>query len=53
MKKTWLNPEIENLEITKTAGGPIFNTTQDGEIWWNKEENRYEIPVGTTDDKSN
>ena len=50
MKKTWENATMETLEITATAGGPIFNKNQDGEAWWNQGENRWEIPVGEKED---
>ncbi len=46
MKRTWENATIEALEITATAGGPVYNDTQDGEAWWNQAENRWEKPVG-------
>lgn len=34
MKKIWEDASIETLEITETAGGTVYNTTQDGEVWW-------------------
>ena len=46
MKKTWENATMEALEITATAGGPVLNDTQDGETWWNKDQNRWERPFG-------
>ena len=46
MKKTWENATMETLEITATAGGTILNNTQDGETWWNEDQNRWERPCG-------
>ena len=46
MKKTWSEAKMEELEIRETAGGPILNNTQDGETWWNKDQNRWEKPFG-------
>lgn len=55
MKKVWLNAEMTELEIKETAGGPVFNMTQDGAVWWNPdkgEKGEYEIPVGEDDKHS-
>ncbi len=46
MKKAWENATLESLEFVATAGGSIYNETQDAEAWWHEEENRWEIPVG-------
>lgn len=46
MKKTWQNATLETLEINATAGGPVYNTTADGETWWNEDQNRWETPSG-------
>ena len=46
MKKNWEEAKIETLEINATAGGPIYDTTADGESWWNEGQNRWETPSG-------
>ena len=52
MKKTWENATMETLEITATAGGPKYNKTQDGEVWWNEDKDRWETPSGEPDHRS-
>lgn len=52
MKKTWENATMETLEITATAGGPKYNKTQDGEVWWNEDKDRWETPSGEPDSLS-
>lgn len=44
--RKWEEASLEVLEINATAGGPVLNDTQDGETWWNKDQNRYERPCG-------
>lgn len=44
--KKWENATLEVLEINATAGGSIYDTTQDGEAWWNADQGRWETPSG-------
>lgn len=46
MKKTWSEAKLEELEIRETAGGPVLNDRQDGDTWWNQDQNRWERPCG-------
>ena len=48
MKKNWTNPELESLNISETAGGPILNEVQDGPEW-RDENGNWQIPVGEDD----
>lgn len=42
--KTWKEATMEVLEISSTAGGAIFNTTQDGDAWY--DGRHWNIPTG-------
>ncbi len=46
MKKTWMNPEIEALEVAATASGNIENLIPDGKAVWDETANSYTVTVG-------
>ena len=49
MKKNWVNPEIESMAISSTAGGPTDPDKIDGVAEWNPEMNRWEWPAGISE----
>ena len=51
MKKNWVAPELENLDISATAGGPELSQLIDKE-WFNPEANAWERWYGEDDDIS-
>lgn len=46
MKKTWMNPEIETLEVAATASGNIENLIPDGKAVWDATADSYTVTVG-------
>ena len=46
--KKWNSPAIEALDICATAGGPVYSTETDGEVWWNPENGQWERPFGVS-----
>ena len=46
MKKNWIEPEVQALDVQNTFGGPKFNPEQDAEIWFCKETNMWWTPYG-------
>ena len=48
MKKNWIAPELENLDISATAGGSKYSTYIDKE-WFNTEANAWEHWYGEED----
>lgn len=46
MKSKWLQPSMEELNISETAGGPVYNNEQDGPSWYDGKA--WQTPSGTT-----
>lgn len=49
MTQEWASPDLIQLHIAATAGGPYPVYDQDGDKWWNpdrSEQGEWEIPIG-------
>lgn len=49
MKKTWINAEIEELDIQATAGGTLPNEDYDGP-WQQLDDGKWWRPGGDAED---
>ena len=49
MKKNWTTPELENLDISATAGGPNFTITVIDKEWLAPEVDAWERWYGEND----
>ena len=46
MRKTWMTPDISELDLRETAGGPTDPYALDGPVEWNDDLRRWEWPAG-------
>ena len=45
-KKQWNNPEISQLGIDETQGGVHYNSTPDGDPWYDTAHKTWQTPSG-------
>lgn len=46
MKKKWEKPELQDLSLKETKGGPIYDVTADGDTVWDETGNKWWTPSG-------
>ena len=46
MKKEWNSPQIFQLEVQQTYGGPKLTPEADGEPYYDDETRNWWVPVG-------
>ena len=47
MKKNWITPELEKLDISATAGGPNPSGPVDKELWQDPVDGNWKEQYGT------
>lgn len=46
MKKEWINPQIFQLGVQQTHGGPNYTEAPDGDPYYDEETNKWWVPHG-------
>lgn len=46
MKKEWKNPQMIQLGVEQTKGGPIYDTEPDGTPWFDNDLQKWLTPSG-------
>lgn len=52
MKKVWTEASIETMEISVTAGGPVFTAEVDSDTYFDEDQQKWYRYYGVDPDKS-